>query len=1168
MTQGELKYRLRPWLLGAAIAAIGIAGSILLADRQTESLTKVEQARLAQAANGFTEALARRIDAYAEIAFGLRGLLIVDPELSRRSFDRAVAHLEIEQRHPGIKNVAFTRYVAAAERAQFEARVRADTSIQPEGYPNFAIHPAGERESYFVADYLWPLAGNPGIHGLDISAQPANLASMIYSRQSGQPVASAPFNLLQEKIHREGFVIRVPVFRATAAAPSNAAQTTRFLGAVAVTLRVYDLVNQLKKEGRMQGLMLNMTDMGSSLPFAAASDARPLFVSTEAAIDGASYRRDLGVYGRNWQLLFQPTTDFLSDSERRLPVSIEIAGSLISLLLASLVTLLARGRAHALQRVEITGQALQESEDRWQFALEGAGDGVWDWNLQSDEAYLSRRWKEMLGYADEEIANHPDEWRRRVHGDDYPRVMETMSSQLHRPGDTVSVEFRMIDKAGHWRWILGRGLLLSVSPDGKPLRLVGVNTDITQRKEMEIASQASESRLQDILRRLPIGVCIVDDGGEIVFRNARFVQLTGYDESETATTSAMWRLAYPDADYRHRLADDWIAAVRQASLHNTDIAPQEHHVVCKDGIVRIMEVTGILLEKSVLATFIDLTERKRAEDSLRIAATAFESQEAIVVTDANSIILRINQAFTAITGYTEAEVLGKTPRLLKSNRHDTAFYAEMWEALHRNGVWQGEIWDRRKNGEIYPEWLTISAVKNADGKVTHYVGTQTDITQRKQAEEQIKYLAFYDPLTQLPNRRLLLDRLQQALATSHRTRHYSALFFIDLDNFKTLNDTLGHDRGDLLLQQVAQRLVSCVREGDTLARLGGDEFIVMLEDVGVSPQEAATHAEVVGEKILDTLNRPYNLKGANYHSTPSIGVTLFCDHRETVDELLKRSDLAMYQAKSAGKNTLRFFDPEMQAVVSARAAMENDLRDGLRLRQFLLHYQAQVESNRMTGAEVLLRWRHPQRGFVSPGEFIPLAEETGLILPLGQWVLLTACRQLMAWESDPEMAHLTLAVNVSSRQFRQTDFVEKVLAALEETGANPQRLKLELTESLLLDSIEDTIAKMTRLKAEGVGFSLDDFGTGYSSLSYLKRLPLDQLKIDRSFVRDVMTDPNDAAIARTIVSLAHSLGLSVIAEGVETEAQRDFLVAHGCHSFQGYLYSRPGPVENLRLVAL
>ncbi|WP_367846270.1 EAL domain-containing protein [Rhodoferax sp. WC2427] len=559
----------------------------------------------------------------------------------------------------------------------------------------------------------------------------------------------------------------------------------------------------------------------------------------------------------------------------------------------------------------------------------------------------------------------------------------------------------------------------------------------------------------------------------------------------------------------------------------------------------------------------NITQRVQADLDLRIAATAFNAQSGMAVTDAQRRILRCNSAFTHITGYAEADVQGQSLNILNSGRHPREFYQAMWDSVDATGTWRGEVWNRRKNGDIYPDSRSTTAVKDVHGQITHYVNTFNDITQRKAAEEEINQLAFYDPLTHLPNRRLLVDRLRQALGLSVRSHHFGALQFIDLDNFKALNDSLGHDMGDLLLKQVATRLAECVRATDTVARLGGDEFVVLLTQLSTDRDEAAAQAETVGEKMRDAITQPYLLETHEHQLSSSLGIALFQGAGASIDELLKQADLAMYQAKAAGRNTLRFYDPQMQAVVNTRVALEADIRRALLVQQFQLYYQLQVDAlGRPVGAEALLRWPHSQRGMVPPNEFIPLAEDTGLILPLGHWVLEQACTQLHAWSLQSHTRHLTLAVNVSARQFRQPDFVASVLKLLDTTGAPARLLKLELTESLLVNDVEETIAKMRALKALGVGFSLDDFGTGYSSLSYLKRLPLEQLKIDQSFVRDLLTDPNDAAIARTVIALGHSLGLAVIAEGVETEAQRGFLAAQGCDAYQGYLFSRPLPVQD------
>ncbi|MHB1591039.1 MAG: bifunctional diguanylate cyclase/phosphodiesterase, partial [Sulfuricella sp.] len=588
----------------------------------------------------------------------------------------------------------------------------------------------------------------------------------------------------------------------------------------------------------------------------------------------------------------------------------------------------------------------------------------------------------------------------------------------------------------------------------------------------------------------------------------------------------------------------------------------------KDKSLYPIETRLQLTTREVTPVFVaiiqDITERKRAELELRITATAFETQEGILITDRDNRILRVNHAFTRLTGYSAEEAIGRTPAMLKSGRHDAAFYRSMWETLNRDKYWQEELWNQRKDGVDFPAWLTITAVTDADGQLTNYVGVFSDITLRKETEEKIHQLAFYDPLTKLPNRSLLRDRLQQTLTYSTRHKNHGAILFIDLDNFKILNDTRGHDIGDLLLTEVAKRLQDCVRSGDTVARLGGDEFVVMLKDLSEDAQQAAAAAQDVGEKVLASTNRPFNLQGFEYHSSSSIGISLFRGDGMSMDDLLKHADTAMYQAKSAGRNTLRFFDPVMQAELEIRAAMEADLRQALPHQQLKLYYQVQVNEQGVVGAEALLRWQHPERGLISPMEFIPLAEETGLIVPIGKWVLQMACAQLEQWENDSRTCNLQLAVNVSARQFRQPDFVDLVLEVLKKSGINPHKLKLELTESLVLDNITDSIDKMQALRSAGIRFSLDDFGTGQSSLTYLKRLPLYQIKIDQSFVRDITTDPNDAAIVRTIIGMANNLGLDIIAEGVETEQQRDFLERNGCHAYQGYLFGKPVPIEEFQ----
>ncbi|MEW5787092.1 MAG: EAL domain-containing protein [Pseudomonadota bacterium] len=719
-------------------------------------------------------------------------------------------------------------------------------------------------------------------------------------------------------------------------------------------------------------------------------------------------------------------------------------------------------------------------------------------------------------------------------------------------------QFDAQDVAEKYRWEFMTILALLV------LLAVSVATRL-RRDNLRIAKAAQERDL--ILGSLAEGVCGFDGTGHCTFINPAARAMLGLGGSEMpgelrhplfhfleGVSQDIWDEACP---LRSTLVD----GQRRAGEAQVIRADQQGRLPVHYSITPLRDGRGV---QGVVVAFQDITERKARDAAQRVAAVAFETQEGMLITDQSARILRVNSAFTELTGYAAEEAIGKTPALLKSGRHDPAFYQRLWHALKEEGCWQGEIWNRRKNGELYPQWLTITAVRCDGGEICHYVGTFLDMSQRKKAEAQIEYMALYDALTGLPNRRLLLERLHQAVLSRARASKYGALLFIDLDNFKTLNDTQGHDMGDRLLVQVAERLKACVREEDTVARLGGDEFIVMLDELGEDKDQAAVLAEIVGEKVLDRLNQPYRLADGDHHSGASIGITLFHNHDFTVEELLKRADMAMYQAKAAGRNNLHFFDPAMQAAVESRASLERELRNGIKRREFILHYQPQVDgSGRILGAEALVRWNHPEQGLLSPGTFIPVAESSGLILNLGQMVLETACAQLALWQASPATAHLSLSVNVSARQFRQSDFVERVKGALQHTGARATGLKLELTESMMLDGVEGVIAKMQALKELGVGFALDDFGTGYSSLAYLKRLPLDQIKIDQSFVRDALNNINDATITRTVLALGQTFGLSVIAEGVETAEQRHFLEMHGCKTFQGYLFGRPTPVEEL-----
>ncbi len=693
----------------------------------------------------------------------------------------------------------------------------------------------------------------------------------------------------------------------------------------------------------------------------------------------------------------------------------------------------------------------------------------------------------------------------------------------------------------------------------------GFNHLLESVGERENALRESEERFRT-LQAASFGGIFIHQDGVILDCNEGLSRMTGFSVEELigldvfVLVAPQWReVIWQKAQSGEELYLDFSGLRKDGTEYPVSI--RSKNMPHKGRTIRVVE-------------FRDVTERKQAEaklveSELRLQTLIHAIPDLVWLKSPEGVYLECNQRFESLYAASEKDIVGKADYDLVGKETAEAFREGDRRVMEKGEPSTHEEWAVfATDGHRELLEITKTPVFDAHRNLIGVLGIAHDITKRKVAEEKINTLAFFDQLTGLPNRLLFLDRLELALAASSRHRRNGALFFIDLDHFKTINDTLGHDKGDQLLQQVAQRLENSVREGDSVARLGGDEFVLLLSDLSESAQEALIQAETVGEKILATLNQPYVICGSEHHGSASIGITLFADHRETVDDLLKRADLAMYRAKDAGRNAVCFFDPEMQAAVSSRAGLEADLRVAVLQNQFVLFYQPQVDIlGQLIGVEVLLRWTHAARGSVSPGAFIPLAEETGLILPLGQWVLETACAQLAEWSKCPKMSRLLVAVNVSARQLRHPDFVDQVMAALERYGANPSRLKLELTESLLVANVEDTIAKMNALKAKGVGFSLDDFGTGYSSLSYLKRLPLDQLKIDQSFVRDILIDPNDAAIAKTIVALGESLGLTVIAEGVETEEQRVMLASQGCLAYQGYLFSRPLPIDAFELFA-
>jgi len=683
-----------------------------------------------------------------------------------------------------------------------------------------------------------------------------------------------------------------------------------------------------------------------------------------------------------------------------------------------------------------------------------------------------------------------------------------------------------------------------------------------QRILMEEALKRENEKNLALLRGASDGIHILDNRGNLIEASDSFCTMLGYQRSEIVGMHiSKWDVHFNPAELMDEIA-------KQFALNGRSQFETRHRR--RDGSVIEVEVSGFALQldgrRVLFNSSRDITNRKQIERSLKDNEAYFRSiidQSPVGISfSRDGYPFDVNSAFLKMFGYDDAsQVIGRhiTNRIAPHCRE------EMEERIRRreDGEHVEETYETvglRKDGSEFPLFVSAKRMVLKDELISS--AFLIDFTDLKKAEDKIELLAFYDQLTQLPNRRLLLDRLQQALVSAARSGRNGALVLIDLDNFKTLNDTLGHTMGDLLLRRVAERLVACGHDGDTVARSGADEFLVILGELGESSLEAATHLESFAEEVRAALEKPFYLGEHEFHGSCSIGMTLFSGPEQTVEDLLKQVDIAMYEAKNVGRGSLRFFDAEMQNNINSRVSLESELRKAIQHGEFRLHYQIQVDTlRRPVGAEALIRWFHPERGLMSPAEFIPLAEETGLIVPIGQWVLETACRQLRDWSEDDRTGGLVLSLNVSARQFRQRDFVTEIRTAVQRHGVDPKLLKLEITETVLLEDSADTAATMNALREFGVRFSLDDFGTGYSSLQYLKLLPLDQIKIDQSFVVDVPGNANDAAIVQTIIAMSDTLGLGVIAEGVETADQLDFLQSNGCDSFQGYLFGKPLPSD-------
>ncbi len=798
-----------------------------------------------------------------------------------------------------------------------------------------------------------------------------------------------------------------------------------------------------------------------------------------------------------------------------------------------------------------TEKLLQESELRWKFALESSGDGVWDWDLATDNVFYSARCLEILNFTEQDKFNNFRNWEATIHPEDISRMQADLKAHVESRSERFSNEHRIKIGDNQWRWILTRGQVVSRDEAGKALRMIGTQTDITESKQQQWL------QLSKFVSGSPEAMLLAEENGTIKFANPLAAKTFGYALDaligRPVEDLVPMRARGNHQEQRAKFLTENKARAMSASRSLTALRSDGSEFPVEISLTPI----DIDNQRAIIISVSDVTERKRMEHEMQLMGMIYQAiGEAVMVADADNRILAINEAFTRLTGYTEADVLGKSSDLLKSGRHDQDFYHAMWHSLLQTGHWQGEIWNKRKNGDVYNEWLVINTIYSSRGDVERRVAMFSEITQQKHVEQAIWRQANFDPLTDLANRRMFQDRLNQEIKKVSRDKKCLAVMLLDLDRFKEVNDTLGHGMGDVLLQETAQRILSCVRSVDTVARLGGDEFTIILGELDYEP-----NIDRVAQAILHKLAQPFRLGEELAYISASIGITFCPQDARDAEQLIKNADQAMYAAKQQGRNRHSYFTREMEQFAQNRMRLTSDLRQALANNEFRIFYQPIVElsSGEMVKAEALIRWQHPTRGMISPAEFIPLAEETGLIVEIGDWVFRVAAEQVAEWRSNfhPEFI---MSINKSPVQFTQHATSDKDwVASLKKQGLSGQSMVIEITESLLLDA--DTLIRehLYAYRDAGIQVAIDDFGTGYSSLSYLKKFDIDFLKIDRSFVCNLALDSSDLALCDAMIVMAHKLGLKVIAEGIETQEQLDLLKAAGCDFGQGYLFSKPLP---------
>ena len=1162
---------LRPHFRTAILILVGLLGLLATVWVTKEVWNSAENQfdqRFQRAAHERTDRIIRSFEEPLNRFVVLQHLFHSVGEVDPALFDKFVGPMN---RQAGIRGFAWAPLVTFADRDAFEHKGRqlwGESFALSELDANGKFSPATKREHYFPVIYNQPSESSGRIVGLDMLSHANCRPSIERAINEDRLIASGIGASVMDRTHSGKVVVFVaPVYRGGVAPATREERRAAVRGLLLAGLDGQELFAVANEDAPHSGLRASLFDHADSsspvLTWRAVNDTKELTASDKPL----KYTRSLELAGQVWTVQLEAGPEWRAENAPNSMALAPAVGVLLTILLLLYMNRLLGPSESVGSRELVHEEDLekQRAVEGWarklSMVVEQNPATILMTDLEGRIEYVNDKFIEVTGYTREEsIGQNVNILRSETTSEAvYRNLWDTLSN-----GKAWQGEFQSKRRDGGVNW--ERALISPIRDnDGAITNYVAIKEDISELRELMKRLQESETRFRGAVSVMVEGLAIISPDGLFIFGNKTLEEYLGCaDEGIQGLTLFDIKV--------ERLRED--GSVCPPEEYPTFVSLREGREIrdcvmglrAADGTVRWVQINtsplriGEAQKIGVVMTFSDVTERRRSEGQLKLAFEAIrQSGEGILVTDAEHRIISLNPAVERVTGYSIAELEHKSLAVIASARYDERFYTAMREVLDATGYWQGEIWNQRKNGEEYPEWLGVSVVREADGRPKYYVYIFSDMTERHEVQRRIEFLAHHDPLTELPNRLLLRDRVEQAQAQAGRMHSRVALMLLDLDRFKTINDSLGHPVGDALLKAVAERLKDCVRDSDTISRQGGDEFILLLNDVRDS--DAVSR---VADKIHQRMAEPLMVGEHSLTASFSIGIALYPDDGADFDSLLQKADTAMYHAKETGRNSHRFFTKEMNQKVVEHLTLENQLRNALENKEFVLHYQPQLDlqEGKIVGVEALIRWNNPEQGLVSPARFIPVAEESGLIVAIGAWVINEACRQARAWQ-NAGLPPFVVAVNLSAVQFRRQDLVNTVINALVLSDLDSQWLELELTESILIQDAEVTLDTVRRLKALGIKLSVDDFGTGYSSLTYLKRFAVDKLKIDQSFVRDLVTDPDDAAIVRAIIQMAHSLKLKTIAEGVETEELSNLLRLFHCDEIQGYWFARPMPADAL-----